>query len=321
MTRKIQFLIILIFGITIFSFGISLYKLMQEKELTFTRKVMDFSRISEKGIAKLTLKGIIHDDEFSTEGINANQVVNWIQSIQKSDKILGVLIELDSPGGETGATKKIYNALKNLKKEKPIVVYINSIAASGGYYIASISNKIFSQESAIIGSIGVIMLRPNIEKLLEKIGISIKILKAGKFKDLSYPFRELTEEEEKMYNEILNTAYKNFISDVAFGRKQSEQMIEEQWANGRIFSGLKAKSLQLVDEIGGEEEAINAIKSILNIKEELNIYEPEEDKFFKLFKLLNYFMNNSYNKMLENDSQLYYLYLNSFSIYKYLLKN
>lgn len=318
MTRRMQIFIILLLFITFFSFTLSILKFLQEKELVFTKKVIDFSHVSHKGIAKLTLKGIIHDDDFTTDGINANQVVDWIEAIKKSKNIVGVLIELDSPGGETGATKKIYNALKTLRQEKPIVVYINSIAASGGYYIASISNKILAQESAIIGSIGVILLRPNIEKFLDKIGISINVIKAGEFKDLSYPFRELMQEEEKMYQEIIQTAYMNFISDVAFGRKQSEKIVLEQWAEGRIFSGIKAKSLQLIDEIGGKEEAINSLKTILKTTEELYIYEPEEPEFFKLLKLFNSFFNSNYN-IFENNTQLYYLYLNSFSIYKYLL--
>lgn len=318
MTKKTQFFIILILFITFFSFVISIIKFLQEKELTFTKKVVDFSYVSQKGIAKLKLKGTIHNDDFEVDGINANQVVDWLKAIKNSKNILGVIIELDSPGGEVGATKKIYNALKDLKQEKPIVIYINDIAASGGYYIASIANKVFAQESAIIGSIGVIMIRPNIEKFLDKIGVSINVIKAGKYKDFSYPFRELTQEEQEMYNEVINTAYKTFISDVAFGRKQSEQVILEQWAEGRIFSGKKAKSLQLIDEIGGEEEAINAIKSILKI-EEINIYEPEEEQFFRLFKFLNYFFDKRFH-LSENPSQLYYLFLNSYSIYKYFVQ-
>ena len=318
MTKKTQFFILLILFITFFSFVISIIKFFQEKELTFTKKVVDFSYVSQKGIAKLKLKGVIHNEEFEVDGINANQVVDWIKAIKNSKNILGVIIELDSPGGEVGATKKIYNALKDLKQEKPVVIYINDIAASGGYYIASIANKIFAQESAIIGSIGVLMIRPNIEKFLDKIGISINVIKAGKYKDFSYPFRELTQEEQEMYNEVINTAYKSFISDVAFGRKQSEQVILEQWAEGKIFSGKKAKSLQLIDEIGGEEEAINTIKSILKI-DDLNIYEPEEERFFRLFKFFNYFFNKKFH-LLDNSSQLYYLFLNSYSIYKYFVQ-
>ncbi len=315
MTRKTQIFSAILIVFTFFSFFLAIYQLLQEKELTFQKKISSFTDITDKGIAKLTLRGIIHDDDFEVEGINSNEVINWIKSIKNSKNILGVLIELDSPGGEVGPTKKIYKAIIDLKKSKPVVVYINSIAASGGYYIASACSKIFADDSAIIGSIGVIMLRPNIEKLLDRFGIQVRILKAGRFKDLSYPFRELVEEEEKMYQEILDTAYSNFISDVAMGRKQSEKLVIEQWAEGKIFSGKKAKSLQLIDEIGGEEEAIHSLKEILQITEDLPIYEPEESDFKKFLRLFNIYFKNNHNVFNIESSQLYYLFLNSSFVY------
>lgn len=306
MTRRIQFIILFILILSLFSVSLSMIKLFQKKESFFKKKTSFASpTITKKGIAKLTLKGMIHDN-YLEEGIYATQIVNWLESIKSSENILGVLIELDSPGGESGATKKIYDKLKELRKEKPIVSFTNSICASGCYYIASSSDRIIAQESAIIGSIGVIILRPNVEKLLDKIGVSIQVLKAGNYKDFSYPFRDLTENEKKMYEEILETAYNVFISDVAEGRKQSFQTVKEQWAEGKIFSGKKAKALQIIDDIGGETEAMNSLKLLLKTTEDLPIYEPEEDLFF-LFKLFSYAKSNLQKNVVFYHNQVYYL--------------
>ncbi|MFN3603617.1 MAG: signal peptide peptidase SppA [Leptonema sp. (in: bacteria)] len=310
MAKRIQILLIFIFVLTLFSVSLSFIKMFQKKESFFKTKTSFLKpTIAKKGIAKLTLKGMIHD-EFMQDGIYASQIVDWLDAIRVSESILGLLIEYDSPGGEVGATKKIYDSLKELRKEKPIVSYTNSICTSGCYYLASISDRVLAQESAIIGSIGVIIIRPNINRLLDKIGISIDILKAGSYKDFSYPFRELTEDEKKMYEEILDTSYNVFISDVSNGRKQSIQTVKEQWAEGRIFSGRKAKALQLIDDLGGEKEAIHSLKLLLKITEELPIYEPEEDNLFFLLKLLSLFTENMQEKIFLNH-QVYYLFPNS----------
>ncbi len=315
MERKIQIILLFVIILTLFSMSLSFIKLFEKKETFFKTKV-SFTKpmITKKGLAKITLKGMIHDN-YLEEGIYVSQVINWIDAIKDSENILGLLIEFDSPGGEVGATKKIYDKLKELKKVKPIVTYVNSICASGCYYIASISDKLIAQESAIIGSIGVIMIRPNIEKLLDKVGVSIDILKAGNFKDFSYPFRELTNEEKKMYEEILDTAYNVFIADVSEGRKQSFQTVKEQWAEGRIFSGRKSKALQLIDDIGGETEAINSMKLLLKTTEDLPIYEPEEDWLYFL-KLLSFFKSDFGGNAFVNSSQLFYLLPNSETLLK-----
>lgn len=311
MEKKIQIVLFLIIILTLFSFSLTFIKLFQKKE-TFYKTKVSFTKplITKKGLVKISLKGLIHDN-FMEEGIYASKVVDWINSIKNSENILGLIIELDSPGGEVGATKKIYDKLKELRKEKPIVSYVNSMCASGCYYIVSVSDRVIAQESAILGSIGVIMIRPNIEKLLEKIGISIDVLKAGSYKDFSYPFRELTNEEKKMYEEILETAYNVFITDVSEGRKQSIQIVKEQWAEGRIFSGRKAKALQLIDDLGGETEAINTMKLLLKTTEDLPIYEPEEEDLFYFLRLLSFFKSDFQENLLITSSQLFYLFPSS----------
>ncbi|MCS7205576.1 MAG: signal peptide peptidase SppA [Leptospiraceae bacterium] len=311
-----------VFLLTFLTFTLSVIKLTTEKTTqSKLQKVSNFSSIMQEGIAKIKLKGIIHNDETLSDGIYAQQVVDWIQEIKDNINLLGVLIEIDSPGGEVGATKMIYNALMSLRKEKPVVVYITNIAASGGYYIASAADKVLSYETAIIGSIGVIMLRPNLQSLLEKIGIEVYVLKSGKYKDISYPFRNLSEEEKEMYNEILETAYMGFISDVALGRKQSEKVVKDDWAEGRIFSAKKAKAYQMIDDFGGEEEAIQALKLMLKTTKDFPIYEPEEDPLKTIFKYLNIKIFSNQRTLPQNQFyQVYYLFFNS-SVLNYYFQN
>ncbi|MCB1168119.1 MAG: S49 family peptidase, partial [Leptospiraceae bacterium] len=134
----------------------------------------------------------------------------------------------------------------------------------------------------IIGSIGVIAVHPNIGPFLDKHGIQIQTLTAGKYKDSSYPFRNLTEEERQMYQDILDDAYRQFLADVAEGRKKSIKDVQ-QWAEGRIYSGRAAKAMQMIDDIGGEKEALAKLKIILKTDEDLPVYRVERSFMDRLF--------------------------------------
>lgn len=318
MNKRIQILILLMLFLSLSSFFISVIQIFKKEENISPLKISSLSMINKPGILRLYLEGEIHNDPYTTDGIYAGEVLETIDMIKKSSYIKGVLIALNSPGGSVGPTKRIFDALFSLRNEKPVVVYITDMAASGGYYIASAADKIVAYESAIVGSIGVILIRPNIQPLLENLGISIHVFKSGKYKDMGHPFREITEDEKKMYDEILETAYANFINDVATGRKQSLRVVQEEWAEGRIFSGKKAKANQMIDETGGEETALQILKMLLKTTEDLPVYELQEDAFKKWLRMLE--MHLGYSGFARNRiflPEIYYLYGNSSFLKKY----
>ena len=191
-------------------------------------------------------------------------------------------MSINSPGGAVGATKKIYDRVMQVRLVKPVVAVVTDIAASGGYYIASACDQIFAYEGSIIGSIGVISLRPNIAGLLNQYGVRIEAIKAGRFKDMSYPFRELTADERRMYDRLLGDSYQQFLEDVSKGRKKAKDDVLK-WGEGRIFSGREARSQQMIDEIGGREEAVTAIKILLKTDQDLPLLRAPKTLLEELF--------------------------------------
>lgn len=275
------------------------------QESSFTVERSSFFDAGRSGIARIRIHGMIQGGKAPGEA-GSERIIALIREAEQADAIRGVILDIDSGGGETGATKQVYEAVKELKKKKPVITVIGGVAASGGYYIASASDRIFALETSIVGSIGVISLHPNIAGLLDKVGIRMQTMKTGPHKDSSYPFRDLSAEEQQMYADLLDDSYRVFIADVSEGRKQSQKTVEE-WADGKIYSGKKAKALQMIDDIGGEREALAAMKLLLKTDEDLPIYEPEPDFFEELFSS---FPSNRFQARMPSlpASGLYYLY-------------
>lgn len=240
-----------------------------------------FISSGKAGIARIFINGTIHDGSGYYTETGADEIVGYLEEAKKSNSVKAVLLAINSPGGATGATRKIYDAVMDLRKTKPVVATVTDVAASGGYYIASASDKIFSYEGSILGSIGVISVFPDVSGLLQRYGVRMHTITAGKYKDFTSPFRSMTPEEEVMYRSVMDDAYQQFLNDVAEGRGQSITTVRN-WADGKVFSGRQAKAEQLIDDIGGEKEAVTAIKLLLKTEEELEIMEPERDFFDSL---------------------------------------
>lgn len=258
------------------------------------------------GVAVLNLSGVIHEGHSSGDSVGADDFIAELKEAEESPQVRAVILSVNSPGGSVGATKRIYTEVLELRKKKPVISVISEIAASGGYYIASASDKIFAFDSSLIGSIGVISFHGNISELLNRYGIKIHVLKAGKYKDASYPFREQTDDEKKMMGEIMDVSYRQFISDVAEGRKKSVKDVEE-WAEGRIFSGSRAKTFQMIDNIGGMDEAVQELKLMLKTTDDLPLFYRQKTFMEKLMNSVP----GSENKMSEYvlfNSHVFYLY-------------
>ncbi|MEQ8353521.1 MAG: signal peptide peptidase SppA [Leptospiraceae bacterium] len=255
---------------------------VQSRESKFSTPTSNFLTAGQAGIARIDIVGPIEDGFSAPGSTGAQDIVDQIDEASRNPGIRGILLYVNSPGGTVGATRRIYDALMEVRPKKPIVAVVTDVAASGGYYIASASDAIFAYESSILGSIGAIAIHPNIGPFLDKHGVQIQTLTAGRYKDASYPFRNMTEEERQMYQQVLDDAYQQFLADVAEGRKKSIKDVRE-WADGKIFSGRQAKAIQMIDDLGGEKEAVEKLKIILKTDEDLPVYRVEPDFMDRFF--------------------------------------
>jgi protease-4 len=227
----------------------------------------------------------------SIEGpiIDSLDVVDEIKEHVKDNSIKAIILRIDSPGGAVGPSQEIYDEVKKASAEKHIVVSMGSIAASGGYYIASPADMIFANPGTLTGSIGVIMEIPNLEGLMTKIGVRTEVIKSGRHKDMASAFRKMEKEDRELLQGVLDNVHEQFIRAVAEGRKLSVDGIRPI-ADGRIFTGEQAKGLRLVDELGTLEDAIGKAAELAGIsgepevvskKDRLSIMEMLRSKFPK----------------------------------------
>jgi len=216
--------------------------------------------------------------------IDSGEIIQQLEYVKDNKNIKAVVLRIDSPGGVVGPTQEIHNEIIKLKKIKPVIVSMGSVAASGGYYIAAPANIIFANPGTITGSIGVLMKLANFQTLFDKVGIKSTVLKSGEFKDTGSPVRPLTTQDQKILQGIIESMYGQFISAVADGRKIPLGKVRE-FADGRIFTGEQAKQIKLVDKLGNLQDAIDEAASITGIKHKPKIIYPPRPKksFIDLF--------------------------------------
>jgi protease-4 len=186
--------------------------------------------------------------------VYSESIIEQLQRAEGSPSVKAIVLRVNSPGGGVVASDEIYHAL--LEIQKPVVVSMSEVAASGGYYISCGADEIVANPTTLTGSIGVIGTSPNLEGLLDKIGIQVTVIKSGDMKDALSPFREPTEEELEYYQTIIDEAYAQFVGIVAEGRDLPPDEVREI-ADGRVYTGLQALELGLVDELGNFPEAID----------------------------------------------------------------
>ncbi len=182
--------------------------------------------------------------------------VAMIDKLKNNQRIKSVIIHIDSPGGLATASDYLYTALGKLSAKKPVVAFISGAGASGAYLVGCAATKIVALPTSVVGSIGVLSVRPVLQDLLQKVGVHITVTKSGRLKDMGYPFRPPSEEEKEKEQELINSFYDYFIKVVARGRHIDEDTVKEL-ATGEVFLGEKAKSLGLVDEIGDFDTALD----------------------------------------------------------------
>jgi protease IV len=225
--------------------------------------------------------------------LNSKKVIQDIQTFNKDDDIKAIILRVDSPGGGIGPSQEIYREIMKIKPTKKIITSMGSVAASGGYYIASATNGIVANPGTITGSIGVIMEYVNLMEIAQKIGISPIVIKSGEFKDMGSPLRELKESEKKLFQALVDELHLQFVTDASKARDIDLETMKTL-ADGRVYTGQKALQLKLIDRLGNLDDAVQWAGELGNIQEELVPVYPKEDRitFFKnladtLFKDIN----------------------------------
>lgn len=227
-------------------------------------------------IAVITLKGPIQAEVSSFlfgVTVTPELVRDQLRRAERDGAVKAIVLQVESPGGTVAACQEIVIEIERIKK--PIVVSMGTLAASGGYFISAKADKIVALPGTLTGSIGVISQMPNIKGLYDKLGIKMETFKGGKYKDMYMGLRELTPEEQKIMQEMTDEFYDQFVRVVAEGRNLSEEKVRNL-ATGQLYTGVKAKELRLVDELGGLDTAINSAASLAGIERpDVEFYRPK----------------------------------------------
>ena len=218
---------------------------------------------SKDKIALIPLRGVISS---SIPGNLGDSMVDDLRlaldQAREDNNVRAVVLEIDSPGGEVTASDVIYNAVVKTRARKPVVVYMDSLAASGGYYVACGGRYLIANETTITGSIGVIIQTLNYEQLFNKIGLSSIVFKSGKFKDMLNGARPITPEEREYVQSFVMGTYEKFLGIVAKERNLSADNLRNTIADGRILSGKDAQTNKLIDGLGQIEDAFRKAREL-----------------------------------------------------------
>jgi len=216
-------------------------------------------------IAVITMRGLISS---SLPGSVTDTMVDdmraALQQAREDSRVKAIVLEIDSPGGEVTASDQIYSAVVKTRARKPVVVYMDSLAASGGYYVSCGGKFLMANETSITGSIGVIIQTLNYEQLFNKVGLASVVFKSGKFKDMLNGARPITPEERELVQNFIMKTYDKFLGVVAKERKLPADMLRNTIADGRILSGKEALENKLIDGLGELDDAFNKAKELAN---------------------------------------------------------
>lgn len=187
--------------------------------------------------------------------MNVEPTLEWIRKVEGNPDVKGVLLRVDSPGGGASASQEVYAALARLAKKKPIAASMGATAASGGYMVSMAAGRVFANPSTVTGSIGVRMDIPQLQNLMGKLGIGQETLVTGPYKDAASYLRPLSPRDREYLQRVLEDMHRQFVEIVAKGRKMPLEKAASL-ANGKIYTGQEALALGLVDELGGQDEAM-----------------------------------------------------------------
>lgn len=223
---------------------------------------------------------------------DSRQVIEQLHDFRDNENIKAIVLRVDSPGGGVGPSQEIHDEVKAVDAQKPVVVSMGSVAASGGYYIAAPAREIVANPGTITGSIGVVMEFTNFQELLDKIGLSSVVVKSGEYKDIGSPAREMTSKEREILQNLIDDVHSQFVQSVAKGRNLNEEDVR-QLADGRIFSGRRAMEMGLVDRMGNLGVAVKLAAELSGVDGEPNVVYPP----VKGPRFIDFFIEQTLNRL------------------------
>ncbi len=233
-------------------------------------------QLAKKQIARVAVEGTI---------LESREQLELLRRIGETSNVKAVLVFVNSPGGTTTGGEALFSSLRELSKKKPVVAQFGTVAASAGYIVGLGADHIVSRENTITGSVGVLIQWPEVSQMLDKIGVKVNAIKSGDLKAVPSPFEPLNEEGAKVTKSMIDEGFRWFLSLVETRRNVKPEQIPGL-AQGRIFTGREAVELKLVDEIGGEQEAVDWLRKTRNIDKSLKVvdWKPESSSSFGLFR-------------------------------------
>ena len=216
-----------------------------------------------------TISSALETGFLSREKSVVARVFERLERAARDPQVKALILRLDTPGGEVTASDIVYHEVLRFKERtgRPVVGLMMSVAASGGYYIASACDVIVAHPSTLTGSIGVISVFPSVESLMSKVGVKVNVIKSGPAKDSGSPFRDMTEDDKKLFQTIIDEYYEGFLAVVATGRKGKIAEADlRKIADGRVYTAPQALKLGLIDAIGYFDDAFAKARGLASLK-------------------------------------------------------
>ncbi len=288
--RRITGAVVIILLLT--SIVSSIYLALQQKisKTIIPIKIETISLSKKPSIGVVEIYGPIYSP-FEESGFisqsNLQEILDTLKKFREEKKIKAVILRINSPGGTIGAVQEINQEIHRLKKAgKPVVASVSDLAASGGYYIASVCNEVVANSGSIIGSIGVIFTSSDFSGLMKKLGVNMEIIKSGPYKDVGSFHRPFSRDEKKFLQELIDDAYKQFVTVVSNGRNLPVDTVKKL-AKGQLYTGRRAKELNLVDTLGDFVTAKKRTEELAGIKDARLVKQPHYLGWKNILKLLN----------------------------------
>lgn len=217
---------------------------------------------------------IFSDPQGNSFGASDSNIIDQIDRALDDRNLAAIILSIDTPGGGVVASDAIHNKVREAAEEVPVIALMGDTAASGGYYISAAASEIVAHRYTWTGSIGVIAMIPNLAEAADKIGVQLTVLKSGPLKDAGSILRDLTEEEQQLFQVLIDEAYDGFVQVIVEGRDLPEERVREL-GDGRIYSGIQAEQLGLVDRLGDRSVAFERARELSGAEDaSLVAYQP-----------------------------------------------
>jgi protease-4 len=273
-------------------------------------RIRDYKGLAKDKIAVVYAMGMVIMGEGEEGSIGSDRISRAIRKAREDSSIKAIVFRVNSGGGSALASEVIWRELRLAQREKPVIASFGDVAGSGGYYIAAPADTILASPNSITGSIGVIGMIPNVKELMnDKLGIHTEEVKSHKHADLFNPFRPMKAQEKSVLKDILDETYETFIEHVAQGRDMKEEEVREI-AQGRVWSGVDAKQVGLIDDFGGLQKAVAMAAESAGLEKYRTVELPRLKDPFQEF--INEFTGNVKTWVLKEtlgNEARYYKYL------------